>query len=117
MVAGYVWVWVVPGFLGKWGGERERKKHLKSSSSLPLHAQGRRRTVPFKTALFQCSGFFFLRKENVTWKNPKLGYDNGHIPSVKFSRELFLARFVICKSVNVWFFISDRGSDEMGNYR
>jgi len=29
------WVWVVPGFLGKWGG---REGDLKSSSSLPLHA-------------------------------------------------------------------------------
>jgi hypothetical protein len=28
------------------------KKYLKSSSSLPLHAQGRRRIMPFKTALF-----------------------------------------------------------------
>jgi len=36
-------------------GKRRRivgKKYLKSSSSLPLHAQGRRRIMPFKTALF-----------------------------------------------------------------
>ena len=46
-------------------------KDLKSSSSLPLHGHGRRRTVPFKTALF-----FFQRKENVIRKNPKIGYDS-----------------------------------------
>jgi hypothetical protein len=64
------------GFLGKWGGERERGENdLKSSSSLPLHVQERRRTVSFKTT--QCSGFF-LRKENVIWKNPKIGYDSFH---------------------------------------
>jgi hypothetical protein len=40
------------------------KGDLKSSSSLPLHAQGRRRTVTFNTALFQC--FFYKKKENVT---------------------------------------------------
>ena len=70
MVVGYIWVWVVSGFLGKWGGERERKKTFKIFFfSLPLHAQGRRRTVPFKTALFQCSVFFFFL--NVIWKEPK----------------------------------------------
>jgi hypothetical protein len=46
-------------------------KDLKSSSSLPLHGHGRRRTMPFKTALF-----FFQRKENVIRKNPKIGYDS-----------------------------------------
>jgi len=46
--------------LYKWEGKEDAKNDLKSSSSLPLHAQGRRRTVPFKTALFQCSVFFFF---------------------------------------------------------
>jgi hypothetical protein len=46
------------------GVERESGKNdLKSSSSLHLHAQGRRRTVPFKTALFQCSVFFLRKKK------------------------------------------------------
>ena len=46
--------------------EKERvsgENDLKSSSSLPLHAQGRRRTMLFKTALFQCCVFFFLEKK------------------------------------------------------
>ena len=65
----------------KWEGKEDAKNDLKSSSSLPLHAQGRRRTVPFKTALFQCSVVFFFLKRNVIWKkkkigsNPKMGYD------------------------------------------
>jgi hypothetical protein len=43
--------------------ESEREKHFqKSSSSLPLHAQGRRScTVPFKTA--PCSFLFFFFEE------------------------------------------------------
>jgi len=47
-------------------------KDLKSTSSLPLHRQGRRRKVTFKTALFW---FFFLRRENVIGKNLKMDYD------------------------------------------
>jgi len=39
------------------------KNDLKSSSSLPLHAKGRRRTMPFKTTLFWCSVFFFFKKK------------------------------------------------------
>jgi hypothetical protein len=64
MLAGYGYVGMgCTGFLGKWGGERERengnKTFQKSSSPLSLHSQGRiNSTVPFKTAL--CS--FFLRK-------------------------------------------------------
>jgi hypothetical protein len=51
-----------PGFVGKWGGERERGKDLKSSSPLSLHLQGRRScTVPFKTA--SCSFFFFFEEK------------------------------------------------------
>jgi hypothetical protein len=55
-----VWIWVLAGFYKVEGRESEREKHFqKSSSSLPLHAQGRRScTVPFKTA--SCS-FFFKR--------------------------------------------------------
>jgi len=52
--------------VGKWEGKEKEnsgeKKDLKSSSSQPLHTQGRRRTMSFKTALFP---YFFLRKENV----------------------------------------------------
>jgi hypothetical protein len=58
-------------------GKRRRiagKKDLKSSSSLPLHAQGRRRTVPLKRHYFR---FFSEKKENVIWKNPKMGYDKA----------------------------------------
>jgi hypothetical protein len=74
MVVRYERVWVVLGEWSSRGKERESKKNnLKSSSSLPLHAQKRRRTVPFKTALFHC---FFLRKGNVIGKNPKIGYDS-----------------------------------------
>jgi hypothetical protein len=69
-----VWVWVMRAFWAS-GVERESGKNdLKSSSSLPLHAQGRRRTVPFKTTLFQCS-FFLKKKRNVIWKNLKMDYD------------------------------------------
>jgi len=32
----------------------------------------------------------------------------GHIPSVKFSREFFLARFAVCKTVDVFFFFSTK---------
>ena len=47
------------GFMQVGGRESEREKDFqKSSSSLPLHTQGRRRTVPFKTTLFRCSFFF-----------------------------------------------------------
>jgi hypothetical protein len=42
--------------------------------------RGRRRTMPFRTALFQgvfwrLGEFFFLNMEN----NPKIGYDNVHV--------------------------------------
>jgi len=57
-LCGYVF-W--QGFRQVEGRESEQEKHFqKSSSSLPLHAQGRRRTVPFKTALFR---LFFLYKK------------------------------------------------------
>jgi len=59
MVAGYGCVGMgYAGFLGKWEGkekENSGEKDLKSSS-LPLHVQGRRRTVSFKMTLFR---FFF----------------------------------------------------------
>jgi len=58
MVVGHAGI----GGVSEWSsrGESETGKNdLKSSSSLPLHAQGRRRTVPFKTTLFQCFVFFF----------------------------------------------------------
>jgi len=63
MLAGYGCVGMGhAGFLGKWGGERERGKDLKSSSPLSLHLQGRRScTVPFKTA--PCNFFFFFFEE------------------------------------------------------
>jgi len=71
MVAGYGCVGMgYAGFLGKWEGkekENSRKKDLKSSSSLPLHTQGRRRMVSFKTTLFG----FFLKKIKCNWKEPK----------------------------------------------
>jgi hypothetical protein len=54
---------------GKREGKNSGKNFQKSSSTLSLHSQGRRRTVPFKTALFQV--FFFLRKEKCNLKEPK----------------------------------------------
>jgi hypothetical protein len=43
---------------------------------------------------------------------------DGIILSVKFSREIFfLARFIVYKTVGVWFFFSDRISDGTGNYQ
>jgi len=46
---------------------------IKTSSSLPLHAQERRTCIVlFKTA--PCP--FFLQKWNVIRKNPKMGYDS-----------------------------------------
>ena len=68
------------GFLGKWGGERERRriagnKDLKSSSSLPLHAQGRRRTV-LKRHCFGLYFFFFEENENKFRSDPKIGDDS-----------------------------------------
>jgi len=71
--------------LCKWEGKENGKNDLKSSSSLPLHAQGRRRTVPFKTACFSVLLFFFFMKRNVIWKkkigsNPKMGYDRSRHP-------------------------------------
>jgi len=78
MLAGYGCVGMGhAGFLGKWGGERERGKDLKSSSPLSLHLQGRRScTVPFKTA--PCSFFFFEEKEKKFRSDPKMSYDNHY---------------------------------------
>jgi hypothetical protein len=43
---------------------------------------------------------------------------DGMIPSVKFSREFFLARFAVYNTVGVLFFlISNRMSDGLKNYR
>jgi len=51
------------------------KNNLKSSSSLPLHTQGRRRTMPFKTTLFQCFVLFFVffKKRKCNLEEPKNG--------------------------------------------
>jgi hypothetical protein len=58
-----VWVWVLTGFYEVEGRESERKNIFKkSSSSLTLHAQGRRRTIWF---------FFFLKKRKRNLKEPK----------------------------------------------
>jgi hypothetical protein len=58
--------------VGKWEGKEKensgKKKDLKSSSSQPLHAQGRRRTMSFKTALFP---YFFFKKRKCNLKKPK----------------------------------------------
>ena len=69
---------------GKREGEGEREKDLKSSSSLPLHGQGRRGTVPFKTALFWF--FFFFKEKKCNSKeekkfgsDPKMGYDKINV--------------------------------------
>jgi hypothetical protein len=73
------WVWVMQVFWVS-GVERERRriagnKDLKSSSSLPLHAQGRRRIVLKR----HCFGFFFFEEnENKFGSDPKMGYDNSH---------------------------------------
>jgi hypothetical protein len=48
--------------------------------------QGRRRTVPFKMASFRV--FFFVRKENVIGKNPKMGYDKYSTKLLK--RKIFV---------------------------
>jgi hypothetical protein len=62
-----VGAWAVVSFMQVERRESEREKHFqKSSSSLPLHAQGRSCTVPFKTA--PCSFFFFEEKENKIWE-------------------------------------------------
>jgi len=57
MVAGYVWVWVVPGFLGKWGEERERKKTFKIFFFPASACAGKKENNAFKVFWF-----FFLRK-------------------------------------------------------
>jgi hypothetical protein len=58
-----VWVWVLTGFYEVEGRESERKNIFKkSSSSLTLHAQGRRRTVWF---------FFYLKKRKRNLEEPK----------------------------------------------
>jgi hypothetical protein len=53
------------GFMQVEGRESEREKHFqKSSSSLPLHAQGRRScTVSFKTAPCSLIFFFFFEEK------------------------------------------------------
>jgi hypothetical protein len=81
--------------LYKWEGKEDAKNDLKSSSSLPLHAQGRRRTVPFKTTLFQCFVVFFFLKRNVIWKkkiesNPKMGYDSDDVESTQVDSVFFM---------------------------
>ena len=59
------------GFRQVEGRESEWEKHFqKSSSSLPLHTQGRRRTVPFKMALFRLF-FIYIRKEKCNLEEPK----------------------------------------------
>jgi hypothetical protein len=65
-----VWVWVLTGFYEVEGRESEREKHFQKIFFFPD---------------FACAGkkenslVFFLkkkkRKENVIWKNPKIGYD------------------------------------------
>ena len=58
------------------GGE-SGKNDLQSFYSLSLYAQGRRRTLLFKTALFRCSVvIFFLKKKKkkkmkCNWEEPK----------------------------------------------
>jgi hypothetical protein len=42
---------------------------------------------------------------------------DGFIPLVMFSREFFLARVSVCKTVGGYFFIFDRISDGKGSYR
>jgi len=61
------------GFRQVEGRESEWEKHFqKSFSSLPLHTQGRRRTVPFKTALFRLF-FIYIRKEKCNLEELKNG--------------------------------------------
>jgi hypothetical protein len=74
MVAGYVGVWVVSGEWSSRGWGESGKNDLQFSYSLSLYAQGRRRTLLFKTALFRCSVvfFFFLKKKRkCNWEEPK----------------------------------------------
>ena len=71
--------------LCKWEGkQRQRvgKKDLNSSSSLPLCAQGNKENIVVQndTVLF-----FFLRKGNEFWNNPKMDYDRVY-PFYNFKR-------------------------------
>jgi len=59
MVAGYVWVWVVSGFLGKWGGERERKKTFKIFFFPASACVGKKENNAFKVFWF----FFFSKNK------------------------------------------------------
>jgi hypothetical protein len=75
MLAGYGCVGMGhAGFLGKWGGERERgritgKIFKKSPPPLFLHLQGRRScTVLFKTTPGSFFFVFFEEKENKIWE-------------------------------------------------
>jgi hypothetical protein len=78
MVAGYGCVGMgYAGFLGKWGGEREREENISKIFFSPVSAFAGEKncTVPFKTApgsLF----FFFFKKRKMNGSDPKLGYDN-----------------------------------------
>jgi len=62
-----------PGFVGKWVERESGKNDLKSSSSLPLHAQGRRRTVSFKRHCFSVLYIFFFKKRKCNLEEPKNG--------------------------------------------
>jgi hypothetical protein len=75
VVAGYVGVWVVSG---EWSRQEKRengKNDLKSSSSLPLHMQGKKKNnvIQNDTVLVF---LLFLRKGNEFEKKLKKDYDN-----------------------------------------
>jgi hypothetical protein len=86
---------------GEWSSRVKResgKNDLKSSSSLPLHAQGRRRTMPFKTTLFRCS-FFFLKKRKCNWEKQKMGYDMWYNHLNEYLLEKWFQNNKICPCI------------------
>ena len=69
------------GFLGKWGGEREKDNNGKQRFKIfffPASACAGKKENSAKTALFRVV-FFFEENENKFGSDPKMGYDNYHV--------------------------------------
>jgi len=75
MLAGYGCVGMGhAGFLGKWGGEREREKWFKIFFFPASACAGKKENSAVQNDTV--SVFFFLKKKrNVIWKNLKMDYD------------------------------------------